>query len=226
MTVYKTSLKPKDMNSNLNAMKYVIDREIKNMVNTLLVVKVIAVYNETIDVQTILKDLSDNGQLVDTYTISSVRYVQWQYGQNAIVAKPKVGDVGLLLISKQDISGLTKGAISVCQTNSSYNIGDGIYLGGLFGMNELPTQTLEFDTDSIKVTGTGTLNLETSGDITITSSGGNLTINATTATVNASMVNLGGSGGKPVARQGDNVVSGTTVIGQIQAGSSKVMAVD
>lgn len=226
MTVYKTSLKPKDMNSNLNAMKYVIDREIKNMVNTLLVVRVIAVYEETIDVQTILKDLSDNGQLVDVYTISSVRYVQWQYGQNAIVAKPKVGDVGLLLISKQDISGLVKGSVSVCQTNSSYNIGDGIYLGGLFGMNELPTQTLEFDTDSIKVTGTGTLNLNTSGDITITSSSGNLTINATTATVNASMINLGGDGGKPVARQGDNVVSGTTVIGQIQAGSSKVMAVD
>lgn len=216
MTVYKTSLKPKDMASGLNSMKYVIDRVVKGMVNTILIVRVSAVHDNTIDVKTVIKDLSDSGQLVDTYTIPSVKYIKWQFGKNVLKAKPEVGDIGLLLISKQDTSGLVKDGESVCQTNSCYNIGDGIYLGGLEGLNEEATQFIEFKQDEVNITGTGTVKIVAP----------TVNIEATTANVNATAINLGGQGGKAVARQGDNVVAGTTVIGQIQAGSSKVFAVD
>lgn len=190
MAEYKTSLKPADLGSNLNSLQYIIRNQVKDMVNTLLVVKVTAVYDNTIDVQTVLKDLSDSGQVIDTFTIPSVRYMRWQYGSNAIIAKPKVGDVGLLLISKQDLSGLTMAGLSVCQTNSAYNIGDGIYIGGLVGMNTPATQTITFEDNKITVTGTGEINL-----------------NATTANVNATTINLGGANGLGVARIGGKVTS-------------------
>lgn len=224
MTIYKTSLKQKDVGDDLNALKYLIRKQVKNMVNTLLVVRVIAVNGERIDVETVMKDLADNGQLIDTYTITNVRYIRWQYGLNAIKASPKVGDIGLLLISQQDLSGMRKLGLCACQTVATYNVGSGIYIGGLPEMNNPATQSIEFSDDDITITGTGTVNLNTKGNITITSSEGNLTINATTATVNATTINLGGEGGAGVAKVGSKVTSnglpnGSTV-GFIAEGST------
>lgn len=198
----KTSLTPKDIGSKLNSLKYMIRQSIKNTVNTILVVRVIAVKGEKIDVQTVIKDISNNDEFIDTYKIPSVRYIQWQSGKNSIVMPPKVGDIGLLLISKQDISGLIKEGDSVAQTQSLFNIGDGIYLGGIYGVNEEPTQFISFNDNEVNITGTG-----------------NLTINATNVTVNSENINLGGENGLAIARHGDLVKNGNTVVGTIEATS-------
>lgn len=216
MTIYKTSLQQKDIASDLNALKYLVRHQILDSVNTILVVKVIAVNGDRIDVRTVLKDLADNGQLIDTYEIPDVPYIRWQYGLNAIKASPKVGDVGLLLISQQDISGLNKLLGGVCQTVGYYNVGNGIYIGGLPEMNDPATQSIEFSDNDITITGTGTVNLNTKTDVTINSTegnvtinatGGNVTINTTTATVNATTINLGGDSGVGVAKIGSKVTS-------------------
>lgn len=192
---------------DMSALLYIIRTQIESRVNTIDIVKVINVNGDnTIDVIPIIKGIDNEKNPIDEVPIYGVPYIKWQFGSNAIKAKPVVGDIGLFLICKKDTSSISAGVVS---NNSKFNTGNGIYLGGLNGFNSEPTQFIEFKDNEITITGTGTIN-----------------INATTANVNATMINLGGEGGKPVARQGDNVVAGTTVIGQIQAGSSKVMAVD
>lgn len=218
-----TSLMPEDLYSKINSLQYIIHNIIDNTVKTIMIVKVVAVNGERIDVESVIQDLSNDGQPIGNFTIPSVRYLKWQYGGNCIDITPVVGDIGLLLVSKQDTSGLVKDGESVVQTGGIFNLGNGIYIGGLFGMNQEPTQFLHFEDNKVDITGTGEITIN-APKVSINTE--EAVIDTTTATVNATAVNLGGEGGKAVARAGDNVVSGTTVIGQIQAGSSKVFAVD
>lgn len=192
---------------DMSALLYIIRTQIESRVNTIEIVKVIKVNEDnTIDVIPVIKGVDNEKNPIDEVPIYGIPYIRWQFGLNAIKATPTINDIGLLLINKKDTSTIAAGIVS---NNSKFNPGNGIYLGGLNGLNQEPTQFIEFKENEITITGTGTVN-----------------INAITANINATMINLGGQGGKPVARQGDNVVSGTTVIGQIQAGSTKVLAVD
>lgn len=232
---FTTNLTAKDLGSTLNMLRYIINNRIRNMVNTMMIVKVVAVNGEKIDVQNVIQELDNNGTPIENYIIPSVRYINWQYGVNKIICKPVVGDVGILLVSKQDTSGLIKDGASIAQTTGVFNIGDGIYIGGLEGMNGEASQFIEFGEDSIKVTGTGTItieaptvevkattakvsattaNLEATGTATV--KGGTVNVEATTA------LNLGGTGGQGVARIGDSVNLQT---GKIVEGSTLVKSV-
>ena len=207
MTAIEQGFTPECLLDDLSALEYIIKSKIDNRVNTVDVVRVIAVNeNNTVDVIPIIKNTTPSNEPIEETPIYGLRYIRWQYGTNGIKAKPSIGDIGLILVCKKDTSAIEAGIIG---NNSKFNTANGIYLGGLNGLNQEPTQFIEFTENGIEITTNGTIN-----------------INAATANINATMVNLGGQGGKPVARQGDNVVSGTTVIGQIQAGSSKVMATD
>lgn len=236
MVKYATSLSPMDIGSNLNALQYIIRGCIDNMVNTMLIVRVTAVNGDKIDVQTVISDLDNEDSPIGTYSIPSVRYIKWQYGTNAIIGTPKIGDIGILLISKQDTSGLVKTGESICQTKAVFNVGDGIYLGGLNGLNAAPTQFLEFADDSIKLTGTGTVTIEaptvevktTTANIKATDAtieATDTTIKATNATIDSSNIKLGGSSAsKKIALDGDTVKNGNTVVGTIVASSVSTLA--
>ncbi len=67
----------------------------------------------------------------------------------------------------------------------------------------------------------GTVYVKTSGEVQIDSS--LATVNATTVTINADRVNLGGSGGLAVARKGDKVQVGDQY-GTIIEGSAKIFS--
>ena len=221
-----TNLTAKDMGSTLNTIQYIVNSRIRNMVNTVLVVKVVAVNGDKIDVQNAIQDTDNNGTPIGDFTIPNVRYMKWQYGTNKIMGTPAVGDIGLLLVSKQDISGLVKDGDSVAQTKSAFNLGDGVYIGGLEGFNAEPTQYIKFDADSVEIVGTGTIkikaptanveattvNVEATGTATV--KGNNVLVEATTS------LKLGGSSAaNGVARIGDSVNLST---GKITGGSSLV----
>lgn len=222
-----TNLTAKDIGSTLNLLQYVINNRIRNMVNTILVVKVVAVNGDKIDVQNAIQDLDNNNRPIENYLIPDVRYINWQYGKNKIIGTPAVGDIGLLLVSKQDISGLTKGAESIAQTRGVFNVGDGIYIGGLEGFNETPTQIVEFGSDSLKIKSDKKVVIEApSVEVTASSSAKvtapTVTVEASSkAVVKSSAVYLGDeTGAKKIARDGDQVKSGSTVVGTIVATSS------
>lgn len=222
-----TNLTAKDIGNTLNMLRYIVNNRIKNMVNTILIVKVVAVNGDKIDVQNVIQDLDNNDRPIGNYTIPNVRYFNWQYGTNKIIGTPAVGDIGLLLVSKQDISGLTKDGESIAQTKSVFNVGDGIYFGGLEGINATPTQIVEFGADSLKIKSDKKVVIEApTVEVTASTSA---TVKAPTVTVDASSkalvksaaVYLGNeAGAKAIARDGDQVKSGSTVVGTIVASST------
>ena len=213
-----TNLTANDLGSSLNMLRYIVNNRIKNMVNTMLVVRVVAVNGDKIDVQTVVQDLDNNGTPIDNYLIPNVHYMNWQYGTNKLICKPAVGDVGVLIISKQDLSGLVKDGDSIAQTTGSFNIGDGVYIGGFEGMNGEATQFIEFDENVVNITGTGTITIKAP---TVNVDATDATIKADNATIDSANIKLGGDGAsKKIALDGDPVKSGATVVGNIVASSA------
>lgn len=202
-----------DMADDYNALIYIINSEIKK-INTADLVRVIGVNeNNTIDVQPLLGSIRADGSMNETSPIYGVRYIQWQFGLNKIKATPVIGDVGLLVACKRDISNVENGNVGSFR---QFSLADGIYIGGIEGLNQPATQSIEFSEKNLKITGTGTITVEAP----------TVNVNASTsAVVTSPSVELGGTGGKKVALDGDTVVSGGVVVGNIVATSTKTKAV-
>ena len=101
-------------------------------------------------------------------------------------------------------------------SNRKFSLGDGIYIGGLYGFNKEPEQFIEFTDDGITIT--------SPKDVTINAI--NTTVNASgNANIFGATVNLGGEGGVAVAKDGDKVMSGSTVVGTISATSTVVKTI-
>ena len=208
-----------------------------NNVNTAELVKVIAVdeSKKEIDVIPIVAKPDSEGQRIDPAPIYGIKYIEWQYGTNAIIATPVVNDVGLLVVCTKDISSIDSGLVG---SYRRYNLADGIYFGGLCGFNATPAQFIKFDENGIEITSPTaltvnapimTVNAETSatvmtGEATVTATG-NVAISGSNVSITGSAVSIGsGSGGKAIALDGDKVYSGATEIGTVKATSTVVTA--
>ena len=196
-----------DLVDEYNSLIYIIKSEITK-INTADLVRVIAVNEGTIDVQPLLGSIRADGSMNETSPIYNVRYFQWQFGLNKIKAIPAIGDIGLLVCCKRDISNIENGNVGSFR---QFSLADGIYIGGIEGLNQPATQSIEFSENNLKIIGTGTITVEAP----------NVNVNASTsAVVTSPSVELGGIGGAAIARVGDSVVNGV-----ITTGSSKVKAV-
>lgn len=183
-----------------NSQSFVIESLMKQ-INTIDLVKVVAINdNGLLNVQPIVANVNNAGEPLTCPVIYNVRYVRWQAGVNSVIMTPQVGDIGLFCICHKDISNAENGVVA---TYRKWNYADGIYLGGINGLNQAPTTSIEINTN-ITITGT------------------NVTVNATKASVIASEVNLGGEGGQGVARIGDSVDLSTA---KIIGGSTVVKAI-
>lgn len=206
-----------DFVDDYNALIYIIN-SIVNKVKTLELVRVLEVNSGTheLTVIPIIKDANSEGNAIENSPTYGVKYIEWQYGINSIIATPVVGDIGVCLISHKDISNIESGLVGSFR---KFCESDSIYLGGLKGFNQTPTQFIEFTDSGINIT--------SPTDLTINAN--NATINATTsATVNSPAVNLGGTGGNGVAIIGNKVTTtgapNDPVVGFIAEGSSIVKA--
>lgn len=244
MTV-EMDVEPAVFDDETLALQYIINSLINNRVNTCEVVKVVSVdeSKNEIAVIPIVKDVDAMGEAIEESVIYGIKYIRWQHGANAIIAVPEVGDVGLMLVSKRDISKIDAGIVD---SRRKFNFADGIYIGGLCGFNQEPTQFIRFTANGIEITSptavavtAPTASITTTGDTTITA-GGNATITATgnatitgnaiaitgsTVAISGSAVSLGsGSTPKAVALDGDPVYSGTKLVGNVRASSTEVVA--
>lgn len=147
--------RPEDFVDSYNALIYIINSEIKK-INTADLVRVIAVKGDTIDVQPLLGNIRANGSMTETSPIGGIRYIQWQFGLNKIKAVPEVGDIGILISCKRDISNVENGNVGSFR---QFSLADGIYIGGIEGLNQEPVQTIEFKDSSINITSGTELNI-------------------------------------------------------------------
>lgn len=134
--------------------------------------------------------------------------------------KVNVGDIGIIFARKFDIN-MPDG---ISGTGEREQLKSGRLMsfvqGFFFPISFLGSAEVDFHLQS----GNSYVKID-SGNLEVSVTG-NVNVNATgNATINATQIYLGGEGGQAVARVGDNVVAGTTVIGQIGAGSAKVFSV-
>ena len=202
------------LDNDYSALLTIIQSFLSLYVMTCQPVKVVSSKDGFVNLQPVLRKtttIGENIPITDNDIIYNVPLLKFSANGWKINFTAKAGDLGLLICSKYDISNYKK-AHNESQVGSSrvFSLSDGFYL---------PLDWNVVDEEGFVISKDNTvLTLKTSG---VKIQGGTVDIEALTANVNASSVNLGGSGGLGVARIGDTVDLST---GKIITGSSIVKA--
>lgn len=137
-------LDPSDTASDFNQTIFIIQQQLAKISTTKVVlVKAVDTTAKTVDVQPMVNMLDGNSQSSPHGIIQGIPYWQWQFGANAILADPAVGDIGVMACADRDISSVIAAkAIANPGSDRQLDASDGIYFGGI--LNGVPTQTVKF----------------------------------------------------------------------------------
>ncbi len=183
MTVQLSNHIAADVASESSRIQYAI-KAVLSGVRTAIPVKVTAVSNDggvspigQVSVQPMIGSLDGNGTIWPHGVIQDVPYMRIQGGSNAVILDPQVGDIGIATVADRDISVVKNGNgdISGPGSNRKHDLSDMIYLMTIIGA--APSQYVQFNAAGITVL-----------------SPNSVTVQAPTATVNAStsaIVNAG-----------------------------------
>lgn len=212
----------------LNSMEFFIRSLISQVVSTSLPVVVTAVERKGeeagagyVTVKPLLQPRNNSGDGLEVTTIPKLPYFRLQHGKAAIICDPKVGDIGLAVVAKQDISNINGSTTpKVPATYRKFDPSDSFYIGGFWGKAPEVFIHLE-DEGTIKIKAPTKISMEAP----------ECEVNASTSfTVNSSQINLngpisgGGSGGADATFTGDVNAKGvsltTHVHTSVQAGDT------
>ena len=216
----------------LNSMEFFIRSLISQVVSTSLPVVVTAVERKGEDagagyvtVKPLLQPRNNSGDGLEVTTIPKLPYFRLQHGKAAIICDPKVGDIGLAVVAKHDISNINGSTTpKVPATYRKFDPSDSFYIGGFWG--KAPEVFIHLEDE-------GTIKIKAPTKITIESP--ECEVNASTSfTVNSSQINLngpisgGGSGGADATFTGDVNAKGISLTSHthtgVQSGNSSTGA--
>ena len=206
------------LDNDYSALLTIIQSFLSLYVMTCQPVKVVSSKDGFVNLQPVLRKTTTTGEnipITDNDIIYNVPLLKFSANGWKINFTAKAGDLGLLICSKYDISNY-KNAHKESQVGSSrvFSLSDGFYL---------PLDWNVVDEEGFVISKDNTvLTLTTSG---VKIQGGTVEVEAMTANINATTINLGGMGGKAIALDGDDVMAGTTVIGKVKASSITTKAV-
>ena len=210
---------PAELQTDTGVLQLFLRQYLNSFLGTVQPVEVAAVSpdNAFVDVLPLIRQINTQNEeipITADNTLYKIPVMKFEGNGCKITYKPAAGDIGLLIACKFDITNFknTK-AQSTVGSLRQFNWADGLFLpvsfnsagDGLVISNQQTTITLLPDSVDI--------NTQTAN------------ITADTANVTAMAVNLGGEGGKGVARIGDTVeVNPNTHQGTITAGSAVVFS--
>ena len=216
----------------LNSMEFFIRSLISQVVSTSLPVVVTAVERKGeeagagyVTVKPLLQPRNNSGDGLEVTTIPKLPYFRLQHGKAAIICDPKVGDIGLAVVAKQDISNINGSTTpKVPATYRKFDPSDSFYIGGFWGKAPEVFIHLE-DEGTIKIKAPTKISMEAP----------ECEVNASTSfTVNSSQINLngpisvGGSGGADATFTGDVNAKGISLTSHthtgVQSGNSSTGA--
>jgi hypothetical protein len=217
---YRGALDVFDEATQFDVLSFVVRQIIGQAVTAeVVIVKAVDPVKLTVTVQPMVHQIDGGGKATPHGQLFNVPYFRVQGGLNAAIIDPEVGDIGACLFCGRDISGVkaTKG-VAPPGSFRRFSWSDGLYLGGW--LNPAPVRFVQISDSGITIT--------TPNTQAVTINTGTATVNANThATVTAPHVdlisddvNLGATGGKKVALDGDPVVGGV-----VKASSTKVKGV-
>lgn len=191
----------------LNSMEFFIRSLISQVVSTSLPVVVTAVERKGEDagagyvtVKPLLQPRNNSGDGLEVTTIPKLPYFRLQHGKAAIICDPRVGDIGLAVVAKHDISNINGSTTpKVPATYRKFDPSDSFYIGGFWG--KAPEVFIHLEDE-------GTIKIKAPTKITMDAP--ECEVNASTSfTVNSAQINLngpisgGGSGGADATFSGD-----------------------
>lgn len=216
----------------LNSMEFFIRSLISQVVSTSLPVVVTAVERKGeeagagyVTVKPLLQPRNNSGDGLEVTTIPKLPYFRLQHGKAAIICDPKVGDIGLAVVAKHDISNINGSTTpKVPATYRKFDPSDSFYIGGFWG--KAPEVFIHLEDE-------GTIKIKAPTKITIDAP--ECEINASTSfTVNSVQINLngpisgGGSGGADATFTGDVNAKGISLTSHthtgVQSGNSSTGA--
>lgn len=216
----------------LNSMEFFIRSLISQVVSTSLPVVVTAVERKGEDagagyvtVKPLLQPRNNSGDGLEVTTIPKLPYFRLQHGKAAIICDPKVGDIGLAVVAKHDISNINGSTTpKVPATYRKFDPSDSFYIGGFWG--KAPEVFIHLEDE-------GTIKIKAPTKITMEAP--ECEVNASTSfTVNSAQINLngpisgGGSGGADATFTGDVNAKGISLTSHthtgVQSGNSSTGA--
>ncbi|WP_283387577.1 phage baseplate assembly protein [Parasutterella excrementihominis] len=216
----------------LNSMEFFIRSLISQVVSTSLPVVVTAVERKGeeagagyVTVKPLLQPRNNSGDGLEVTTIPKLPYFRLQHGKAAIICDPKVGDIGLAVVAKHDISNINGSTTpKVPATYRKFDPSDSFYIGGFWG--KAPEVFIHLEDE-------GTIKIKAPTKITIESP--ECEVNASASfTVNSAQINLngpisgGGSGGADATFTGDVKAKGISLTSHthtgVQSGNSSTGA--
>ncbi|WP_418940235.1 hypothetical protein [Parasutterella sp.] len=216
----------------LNSMEFFIRSLISQVVSTSLPVVVTAVERKGeeagagyVTVKPLLQPRNNSGDGLEVTTIPKLPYFRLQHGKAAIICDPKVGDIGLAVVAKHDISNINGSTTpKVPATYRKFDPSDSFYIGGFWG--KAPEVFIHLEDE-------GTIQIKAPTKITMEAP--ECEVNASTSfTVNSAQINLngpisgGGSGGADATFTGDVNAKGISLTSHthtgVQSGNSSTGA--
>ena len=150
----------------VNALDFFVNQKLKGIF-TCDLVKVINVDDKTLDVLPLVYDVSGDNEILKQEPIYGIPYCRQQAGVNGVILKPEVGDLGVVVYARRDISSVvSSGGENVPDTRRILSENDAIYLCSLASIMGNPTRFIEF-TDS-GITMTPNTKLTINGDVEVT----------------------------------------------------------
>lgn len=165
-TTKKGTRTPYSGNSAFNAIDYMITQQLQNKLNTAIPVRVTAVNGQYVSAIPLVTQTDADGNALKMVAIPKLPVFQYQAGICKIIILPVVGDIGIAVFAKQDISNVKKGTSEPQRPASFRNFdqSDGMYIGGI--LNKDPTCIIELHQDnSIRIEATGGISI--TGDVTV-----------------------------------------------------------
>lgn len=113
---------------------------------------------KTVAVTPLVKKVDAIGTPIDNSTVYGIPVAVHQGGKNAVLNPPAVGDIGLILVSDNDISAVKSSkSASLATTKRTHNLSDGVYLMSILGGD--PSQYIKFNESGIEIKSTGDVNI-------------------------------------------------------------------
>ena len=165
-------LRSSNQMSKASQQEFIVEQMTKGMMTAMpVIVKFVNdPDNELIDVMPLISQENAKGDSVEHDLIYNVPVARLQRGNSAVIMRPKVGDMGLVVFASQDITIFKKTKkASKAGTFRRHDWADAIYIMGL--CNTPATQFIEFNDDNITITTPKLIingNIEMTGDIKTT----------------------------------------------------------
>ncbi|WP_336193314.1 phage baseplate protein [Providencia stuartii] len=112
-----------------------------------------------VDIVPMVLQVDGAGNAFDNATVFNVPYFRYQGGSNAVILDPKIGDIGICLVSSRDISKIKRTKKDATpDTKRQYDMADSLYIGGI--LNGTPSQYIHFLESGINVVSIGEINMK------------------------------------------------------------------